>query len=64
MEYRAALYMIVATWARATGLTQDEASGLWNRLATQQIPDSVDEAYELLEHATQHIRHSRNIEDW
>jgi len=57
-------YMIIVAYARAVGLSQDEASLLWHALANKDLPTSVDAAWLSLDQATQHIRHNRSIEDW
>jgi len=64
METRYLLFMIIATYAKAAGLSREEASNLWSSLQARDVPESVDQAYEQLDHALQTIRRLRTHEDY
>ena len=64
MECQHHVYMIIATYAKAAGLSRDEATILWHALQTRGIPMNVDEAYGQLDDATQRVRRLREHEDY
>lgn len=54
------MFMIIATYAKAAGLSRDEASRLWSLLISKEVPNTVDGAWQQLDEATQHIRQGRD----
>lgn len=58
----AAVYLALACWARAAGLTREEASQLQYILRNEALPISVDQAWSKLDRVTMEIRRSRRRE--
>jgi hypothetical protein len=57
-------FMIIATYAKAAGLSRDEATIFWHGLQTRKIPTTVDQAYEALDEVLQRVRKHRSDEEW
>lgn len=57
------MYLIMVAYARAVGLSREEASILWEILADKGYPTSVDHAWLLLDDALQTIRDERTHDE-
>jgi hypothetical protein len=54
------LCLTLACWARAAGLSREEASQLYTEVTTRELPHTVDQAWAELDQATMAIRRRRS----